>query len=117
MKELLEKLKEKRCELTDISHVELIDGIDTAIEIVEAHDPWISVDDLLPEIYGEYLTVQEYVFSHDGVVRVCLQVDTYGGSYGDMFDNESIDCKHSAYKIMPKTTHWMPLPEPPKEQI
>ena len=54
---------------------------------------WISVKDRLPEKYGHYLVIRDNGF---------MSVDTW--------------TRHSHWgKAVCKITHWMPLPEPPKE--
>lgn len=65
---------------------------------------WISVKDRLPEVDGLYLTC--YKFRNDG--RLFMEVLAY----------YAIDLKphfqHEGYSGL-TVTHWMPLPEPPKE--
>ena len=54
---------------------------------------WISVKDRLPEKYGHYLVIRDNGF---------MSVDTW--------------TRHSHWgKAVCKITHWMSLPEPPKE--
>ena len=70
------------------------------IQQLEAQVPkWISVEDRLPEKAGKYL-----VHAHHWVKGVPSIITTalfYGGKWD----------KYNAYTV----DHWMPLPEPPKE--
>lgn len=62
---------------------------------VEATQPrWISVDDILPEKNIE--------------VMVCDKGGLFGTAY---YDSVGWHSSNTCYRI----THWMPLPEPPKE--
>jgi hypothetical protein len=59
-------------------------------------DKWISVEDRLPDKYGKYLCCTEY-----GDITIETFFDAVR-AYAPGFANRLI-------------THWMPLPEPPKE--
>lgn len=58
---------------------------------------WISAKDRLPENSVRVLSVQE-----DGVVRINIVAH---GTFKEITTREH---------LFMKTTHWMPLPEPPK---
>ena len=58
---------------------------------------WISVKDRLPEKIGYYICCLD-----NGTIKVCKWI--YGIRNG-MWDNPN----------WTTVTHWMPLPEPPKE--
>ena len=60
---------------------------------------WISVKEGMPENGVRVLSVQE-----DGIVRIN---SARCGEFGTIVNRE---CKFV------RTTHWMPLPEPPKEE-
>ncbi len=68
---------------------------------------WISVKERLPE-YGEYVLAYGYDCDEYGykVVRGCFY-------FGDEEDGESWFVR--AIEIVIEVTHWMPLPEAPKE--
>ena len=72
---------------------------DAANAIEELQKPrWISVKERLPEVYKTVLT-----YGKHGVL-----VDYYSG--------EKSELGNPLFMIMgAKVTHWMPLPEPPKE--
>ena len=60
---------------------------------------WISVKDRLPEKIGEYLVVYESCYVRESsYIRISL---FYEGHFNFKFGT---------------VTHWMPLPEPPKEE-
>lgn len=69
---------------------------------------WISVKDRLPECGEKCLAVLNTIF----------------GSYVDLFiytndiltNEPGFYCIYNLYYRMDKVTHWMPLPEPPKEE-
>jgi len=77
-------------------------------KILTAHDEWISVEDGLPEIYGEDYSLvcftnkygrQEYEFAYRS---------NHKSTYGDWFT------KKGGYAI-DNITHWQPLPAPPED--
>jgi len=63
-----------------------------------AQPQWISVKDRLPE------DVSEVLIAFGGGVSIAC----YGG-----------DWRHPVYPMLPllSVTHWMPLPQPPKEEV
>lgn len=66
----------------------------------EAAPKWISVEERLPEVGQEYMTFRQF----DGTMEVLHHKGdgVFGGLEG----------LYVVYAI----THWMPLPEPPKEE-
>lgn len=64
---------------------------------------WISVKDRLPTVYGEYIV---YITLDDGETRVTC--------------DRWVKSSHERWFLFDDTgavvTHWMPLPEPPKEE-
>ena len=74
-----------------------------SIELVRE---WISVEDRLPE-EGEYVLCVLKGFNYGGKIQVCkfVPADKFKDKpYFEHFRNG-----------FPSVTHWMPLPEPPKE--
>ena len=74
---------------------------------------WISVDDRLPEESGLYIT-----FGCTAVpVRMPHNFDKDMGKFGVWWDYDTDGKKHPRYRFIEAEdiTHWMPLPEPPKE--
>lgn len=59
---------------------------------------WISVKDRLPEKHGWYLMARKKTYPTDSGMQVCFFC------HGRFMVDKKI-----------KITHWMPLPEPPKE--
>jgi hypothetical protein len=80
------------------------DAADAIEELLAAVPHWISVEERLPEPYQNVLTCAQKLF---GVDRLLV----YGIDY--TLDNGEWACGGESYKTM--VTHWMPLPEPPKE--
>tara|TARA_R110002073_G_scaffold334223_2_gene523299 strand:- start:2074 stop:2412 length:339 start_codon:yes stop_codon:yes gene_type:complete len=76
--------------------------VDMVERIVELENQWISVEDRLPEFF-------RYVLIYHPAMRCTLLGSFIKGShkFRDVAGN-------SFYKD--DVTHWMPLPEPPKEQ-
>ena len=66
---------------------------------------WISVKDRLPENSNEVLTYG------NGLIRVMCLLD-HGSGDGDYLVWED---DYGYYEELDNVTHWMPLPEPPKE--
>lgn len=62
---------------------------------------WISVNEKLPE-HGQFVLV----FVREGIMTV-VRADVSKCNYIFMTQ----DLRHQVFKV----THWMPLPEPPKE--
>ncbi len=65
---------------------------------------WISVKDRLPEKNGRYITT---------VCKYKDEIDVFDLWYED--DDWYIDEGDYMYEY--EVTHWMPLPEPPKEGV
>lgn len=64
---------------------------------------WISVEERLPETAGEYLVVYHPCHWDAVSEKVCVGIDTFRGKTA------------WAKKKYQRVTHWMPLPESPKE--
>ena len=78
-----------------------IGGLTEKVAQFEAEQPkWISVKEKLPENDDNYL-----VFTSD---RNDAVIATYYGD-GEWLEYDSTN-------LIPLVTHWMPLPEPPKEE-
>ena len=64
---------------------------------------WISVKERLPEVAGEYLVVYHPCYWDDVKEDLRVGIDSFRGKTA------------WAKKKYQRVTHWMPLPEPPKE--
>ena len=74
-----------------------------AIEELQASVPkWTSVEDRLPDVGQVVLTYIPNLSIHTGFLT----------EDGDFMHDVLKDCKKRGYTV----THWMPLPEPPKEE-
>ena len=76
--------------------------LDSGVTVQE----WVSVKDRLPE-EGEYVLCVLKGFNYGGKIQVCkfVPADKFKDKpYFEHFRNG-----------FPSVTHWMPLPEPPKE--
>lgn len=83
-------------------------GIETAMDCVDQMPTiggWISVKDRLPEQTNIYLTCNKSSFAHGIYFSTTLFIKDKG------FWNSIWD------KPVKTVTHWMPLPELPKEEI
>ena len=84
---------------------------DTIITALQEYQPWVSVEDRLPEIpegrYGVMCNVMVDNCSSTKVMSLLYEKDTVRGK---------TVCRWKWYgKISPwNVTHWKPLPEPPK---
>jgi hypothetical protein len=67
---------------------------------------WISVKDRLPEKTGYYLTVVDEIAASKtrGVIEI-----------QDLYEGVDLHKMERILKFQDYVTHWMPLPEPPKE--
>lgn len=75
-----------------------IEELEAEIERLQNERRWISVEERLPDKSGFYL-----VYSQDGGVWVA----EYQKSIG-------LFCDDSGTIMIPKPSHWTPLPEPPE---
>lgn len=67
---------------------------------------WISVKDRLPRSVGSYLVVYTDEDNQSAVVTICAYA---------YFDDTKMSWKIPWWDER-SITHWMPLPEPPKEE-
>ena len=94
--------------------------IDIGKDLIKAYDKgyadclaaskqeWISVDERLPEEDGWYNTYTNATGKSKGVIPQRLETATIRG-------NKTRRWMHHARLSPWNVTHWMPLPEPPKE--
>ena len=74
---------------------------------IPVQQAWISVEDRLPEKYEEVLVFALYGRSWRPMI----------GWLGDFFEDKEWHVLTSQGEFCPSdVTHWMPLPEPPKEE-
>lgn len=89
-----------------------------AIEQLEKQVPkWIPVSERLPEVVDSYLVVIKCKYDYEDQYDVCVDVATYNPyerAYIDNCWNTYNDWDEGQQYI--HVTHWMPLPEPPKEE-
>ena len=92
-------------------------ALDMAISALREQPRWISVDERLPEKSGQYLTYEDWGYGCSidmaywtDSYRDKREVEMYGRALWYRYDSEYGD-----YEIR-CITHWMPLPEPPKEE-
>lgn len=74
---------------------------------------WISVKDGLPEVANPYLVVVKEKYPHEEECNVYVDVAASHGDYIDDFWDTFNDWKEGQEVHV---THWMPLPEAPKEE-
>ena len=73
---------------------------------------WISVNDRLPETDNDYLVLTE---SKDIFKAYFNEYSKEFGSYSDIYDTDTLGYVDSEWLKYEEITHWMPLPQPPKE--
>lgn len=69
---------------------------------------WISVKDKLPKYSKEVLT-------YTPGMAMPIRVDAYDGYYGEDDGKWYEGWRYRGNHAENRITHWMPLPEPPKE--
>ena len=77
---------------------------------------WIPVTERLPEVIDSYLVVVKYKYDFEKAYTIDTDVATYdpcGSGYIDNCWNTYTDWDEGQQYL--HVTHWMPLPEPPKE--
>lgn len=99
------------------NHRMYADALDMAISALREQPRWISVEERLPEESGRYL-VLEKCFGYI-VARLASWTHYYDGGEED-FRGRSLwydyDSEYGDFEVR-DITHWMPLPEPPKEEV
>lgn len=103
--EAIQRLAKLRDSFLDVYANYEADVMDYAISALE-RDGWISVDERLPEVDEKVLTFAR---------------NKYDGSWFMDITSWTGVKNHDEYKFWGygdsmKVTHWMPLPEPPKEE-
>ena len=64
---------------------------------------WVSVEERLPDTAGEFLVVYHPCYWDNVSAEICIGIDSFRGKTA------------WAKRKYQRVTHWMPLPEPPKE--
>jgi hypothetical protein len=104
MAENYKHLYEQTKKMLTMYQDELIPGFRKQIEELEAKNKWIPVSERLPDKFGEY------------IVAVTEETGEIYSDYAD-FDPYQQRWKTGLFLgCRDKVTHWMPLPEPPKEE-
>ena len=67
--------------------------------MAEANPKWIPVTERLPELHGDFITAIAF---EDG--DILIDISVWYGKCWETLSGEKCN-----------VTHWMPLPEPPKE--
>lgn len=68
---------------------------------------WISIKDRLPEDFGWFLVIDEYM-----PINLSVTIGFYEGADSEI-NWLPLDSRASQESMV--VTHWMPLPEPPKD--
>lgn len=68
---------------------------------------WISVEDRLPDEYGWFLVRDDYLAGREKITMGFFE-GKFNKTWTPLDQREKIDSM--------VITHWMPLPEPPKEK-
>lgn len=89
--------------------LELLDAADTIEALEAAHPKWISVKDRLPE---DNLNVLVYAIGDNENSVIAMTGYTHK-MYGYNIEGWRSPWQYFFYEY--KITHWMPLPEPPKD--
>lgn len=76
---------------------------------------WISVKDRLPEKDGAYIINE--AFTHTNQISIARWTSDYKSYFNERLNGRAVWYRYSSecgdYEII-RVTHWMPLPEPPK---
>lgn len=113
------KLCDRNCGECDIAQndlevIEMYDFVISMVEALQGRSKWISVEDRLPpdnQVVIGYTPVDGYMFVGFHKTRKYSFTDaSYSYSYWYI-----ITSMRSTKRMCKKVTHWMPLPEPPKE--
>ncbi len=74
---------------------------------------WISVKDQLPED-GEYVLIYNFTDYPKGI-QCAVFIKEFSDEFGDLNRWQSQDGGTFVYSEWNEVTHWMHLPEPPKD--
>ena len=80
-----------------------IDAVRRAVNDVPAVSGWVSVKDRLPDKEGQYICW----FGKNTLIK--------GAAIATYLEELKAFGSFESLKTYPNVTHWMPLPEPPKE--
>lgn len=78
---------------------------------------WISVEERMPKKKGQYLTYTKWTYGN--LIRLCNWTPKYNGCEEHLNGRAiwyNYDSEYGDYECK-GVTHWMPLPEPPKEEV
>lgn len=92
----------------DVAEEESLDSLQMAISALREQPRWIGVEDRLPECDEKCLC--RYTFGKNGGMYFCQVLDYYATDPQPHF-------QHTLGDNWMRVTHWMPLPEPPKEEV
>lgn len=70
-------------------------------------DGWISVEDRLPDVRGEYIVAYHPCYWDDVKEEISVGMDSFRGGKNK---TNKVWAKHKYQRV----THWMDKPEPPK---
>lgn len=91
---------------------------DTGLAPVEVQQMrWIPMEERLPEKQGEYIVFADGKVTTDMYI-VCDEIERwlhYDGSLNEFYI-DPYSSKPTREPPYPRVTHWMPLPQPPKEE-
>lgn len=75
---------------------------------------WISVEDRLPEIGREVIVYRPYKDVGKQITALCRYI-RYEEATDYFWDNNYPGSGENIHTMSARITHWMPLPDPPKE--
>ncbi|OOS24662.1 DUF551 domain-containing protein [Moraxella pluranimalium] len=108
---LIDLLKTQEFVLKALGHTQIADGVNHAIDMVNDFDDWekiVDCEDSLPEADSTVLALA------NGRIRVLTyEVVRHDDDYSHWWNDE--DGEFCYYIDSGDVTHWMPLPQPPKE--
>ena len=107
-----ERLVEADCDTAALADKLLANGVTFATD-----SKWISAEDRLPEQTLRCLVYQKSPFKYEGLVSIATFTTSFRGLRGDPMNGKQVWYKYDYLCgdcVIDDITHWMPLPEPPK---
>ena len=113
-KQIISWLLDKAARAQDHSYARMLNQAAKRLKELEEKQRWIPVAERLPELYQECFVLVKMKYEWEKDYEYNVDSGCYVGEHGYIGNfNTNNDWNEGQDDI--QITHWMPLPEPPKE--